>query len=92
MEKIISQEKQNTYTENLIINNRKDLTMEGVCDIVSTSDTLICLKLKDTNVNIFGENINIKKIDVNTGILQAEGKFNCIKYGKSGNIFKRIFK
>lgn len=91
MEKIVNQEK-TTFSESLSLINRKNLKLEGIVEILSTSETILMLKLKDTTLCISGENISIQKIDVNTGILEAEGKFTSIKYGKSGNFFKRIFK
>lgn len=91
MEKTINNEKNNN--ELLILTNRKNLKLEGIMEVLSTSDTSITLKLKDTTLCILGENINITKLDVNTGTLEADGKFTNIKYGiKSGNFFKRLFK
>lgn len=92
MEKIISQEKTKTTNENLNLINRKSLILEGVVEVNNTSESCISLKLKDTTLNISGSNLHITKLDVNTGIVEAEGIFDSIKYGKSGNIFKRIFK
>lgn len=93
MEKITNQEnKSNNIQENLILNNRKNLKLEGIVEVLATSDSILNLKLKDTNLVISGENINILKLDVNLGILEAEGKFDAFKFGKSANLFKRIFK
>lgn len=92
MEKIVNQEKNNFVNEFLSITNRKNLKLEGITEVLSSSDTNLNLKLKDTTLLILGENINITKFDISTGIIEAEGKFNCIKYGKNGNIFKRLFK
>ncbi len=93
MEKITNQEnKSNNIQENLILNNRKNLKLEGIVEVLATSDSNLNLKLKDTNLVISGENINILKLDVNLGILEAEGKFDAFKFGKSANLFKRIFK
>lgn len=92
MEKIVNQEKTTTSNELLSLTNRKNLKLEGIIEVLATSDTNLTLKLKDTTLCITGENINILKLDVNTGLLEAEGKFNNFRYGKGGNIFKRIFK
>jgi hypothetical protein len=78
--------------ENLTLSNRKYLRMDGIIDIISSSDTILHIKLKDTNITIIGKDIQIKKLDIQTGQLEMEGLVECIKYGKSGNIFKRIFK
>lgn len=92
MEKTISNEK-NIDNELVILTNRKNIKLEGIVEIISTSETSIILKLKDTTLAILGENINISKLDISTGTLEANGKFNDIKYGiKSGNFFKRLFK
>ena len=93
MEKVLKEESHNkTQNESLLIQGRKTLKVEGIAEVISTSDSLLNLKLKDTNLIITGEQINIEKLDINLGILEASGKFLSIKYGKSGNIFKRLFK
>ena len=89
MEKTINN---NISNENLNLVNRKNITLEGIVEVIASSENNIYLKLKDTTLTITGNNINIKKLDVSSGILQAEGTFDSIKFGKSGNIFKRIFK
>lgn len=95
MEKIVTPN--NTHTSNisnesLNLINRKSISIEGIVEIIASNDNNICLKLKDTLLNITGSNINIIKLDISSGLLQAEGNFDSIKYGKSGNIFKRLFK
>lgn len=96
MEKIVNtltkEKKKITYNENIILTNRKNLHIDGIVEIISTSENGLCMKLKDTILNILGENIHITKLDVTTGILEADGNFLNIKYGKSANIFKRLFK
>lgn len=92
MEKTINTLKENNYNEKIILNNRKTIHIEGIVEIVSTSDKLLTMKLKDTTLSIDGENIHITILDINAGILEADGNFNNIKYGKSNNILKRIFK
>lgn len=78
--------------ESLILNNRKQLHIDGIIEIISTSENSLCMKLKNTILNINGENIHITKLDITTGILEADGNFTNIKYGNPSNIFKRIFK
>jgi hypothetical protein len=78
--------------ENLTLSERTSLNIEGIVEIIASNENNIALKLKDTILNINGSNINIVKLDINAGILQANGNFECIKYGKTGNIFKRLFK
>lgn len=86
------QEKESLISENLSLFKRNELKLEGIVEIIATSDTNLILKLKDCPLFITGSNINITKIDVNDGILEATGNFESFKYNKSGNFFKRIFK
>ncbi|MGN0961178.1 MAG: YabP/YqfC family sporulation protein [Christensenellales bacterium] len=83
---------QNKISESLSLMNRKNLKVEGIVEINSSSENLISLKLKDTTLTITGQNMHITKLDVNTGVVEVDGLVNCIKYGKNDNFFKRIFK
>lgn len=78
--------------ENLSLTNRKVLKMDGVSEIISSSETALFIKLSNTNLTINGQNMHITKLDVNSGLLEIEGNIDSIKYGKSANIFKRLFK
>ena len=82
----------NKIHENLKLINRKTLKMEGIIEVNTSSETLLSAKLKDTTITISGQNLKITKLDVNLGLLDIEGDINSIKYGKSTNVFKRIFK
>ena len=91
MEKIVTAEN-NKINENLTLSNRKSLKLEGIIEIISSSDTLMIAKLKDTIISITGQNLHITRLDVNLGFLDIDGNVDSIKYGKNANIFKRIFK
>ena len=78
--------------ESIILTNRKSLKLSGISEFLSSSDTNITLKLKDTTLNIIGNDITILKLDIDSGTLEADGKFDKFTYGKETNIIKRIFK
>lgn len=78
--------------ESLVLDNRKKLTLEGIIEINSSSETQICVKLKDTLLTILGQEMHITRLDIGTGILEVEGLVNLIKYGKTEGFLKRIFK
>lgn len=92
MEKSDNLSEKQKIKETLTLENRSNLRLEGVSEIVSSSETLINVKLKDTTLTINGQNLHINRIDINSGILEATGSIESIKYGKSVNLFKRIFK
>lgn len=83
---------QNKLSESLSLINRKNIKLEGIVEINSSSETLLSVKLKDTILTITGQNMHISKLDINTGILEVDGVISSIKYGKTENFFKRIFK
>lgn len=96
MEKVVTnsyKEKNEAITkESLNLINRNVLQLEGVLEVISSSDNELYLKLKNTTLYINGANLQISKLDVKTGELEATGEITSIKYGKNKNIFKRIFK
>ena len=93
MEKPITQtQEKNKISETLSLQNRNILKLEGIVEILSTCETFLNIKLKDTSLLINGQNMHITKLDVSSGVLEVEGQIDSIKYGKQANIFKRIFK
>lgn len=78
--------------ENLSLTNRTLLKLDGINEIISSSETQTQIKLKDCIMSISGNNLHITKLDIDSGNAEISGNFTCIKYGNSGNIFKRIFK
>lgn len=90
MEKTLNENNKNNESLSLI--NRKSLRLEGITEVISTSDTSLTIKLKDTNLTICGQELNIIKLDINSGILEVVGTVSLIKYGKAEKFFKRIFK
>ena len=80
------------HIENLTLNNRQLLKLDGIVEFLSSSENQVSVKLFDTNMNISGQNLHIAKLDIESGYAEISGEIECIKYGKIGNIFKRIFK
>lgn len=91
MEKTINNHEP-TINEFLSLENRKKLHISNIEEVTSSSDTHLEIKLKDTRLSIGGTNINITKLDTETQILEADGNFNKIIYGKESNLLRRIFK
>lgn len=81
-----------THKDNIYLKCRNNLTIEGILEIISTNENEIVIKLKDTILTITGSNISISKLNIENETLEANGNFDSIKYGKTGNFFKRLFK
>lgn len=79
----------------IIVNNLNSINLTGVTKVFSATESLISLKLADTDILIEGEKLHVIKLDVESGIVDVEGQIFKIKQEKnkqSKNIFKRIFK
>lgn len=79
----------------IILVNQKNLTITGIKKVLGVSETSISLSLDNSAMVISGENMEVKKIDVESGIMEVDGKVICIKYlikREKINLFKRIFK
>jgi len=93
MQKTTKQDKPEIFiNESLSLSNRKQLKLDGIVEIIASSDTSISLKLKNTPLTITGNNINITRLDIEQGTLEANGNFESIKYGKPNGLLKRLFK
>ena len=75
--------------------DRKDLTISGIKKAVILSETSIALELENSLLQVSGKNMEVKKLDVESGILVVDGQIDSIKFSsqkeKTG-LFKRIFK
>lgn len=91
-----NKKEEKTFSESqLQLTNRSKLTVTGVEKVYETNENKIQLKVSGSNLLITGENLNIARLDVESGNVSVEGKINEIKYlsgENKGNIFKKIFK
>ena len=75
--------------------NRKDLSVSGIKKAIILSETNISLELESSVLHIFGKNMEVRKLDVESGILLVDGQIDCFKFSspkeKTG-LFKKIFK
>jgi sporulation protein YabP len=79
----------------VILVNQKNLTITGIKKVLAVSETSISLLLETSTMHILGEKMEVKKLDVESGLLEVEGKITNIKYlgaKEKTNLFKRIFK
>lgn len=91
-----NQKTEKTFNESqLVLKNRTNLTLSGVEKVYETNENKIQLKVSNSNLLITGENLNISRLDVESGNVSVEGKINELKYlsnESKGNIFKKLFK
>lgn len=83
---------------NIYIDNRNQIRVTGVNDVDSFDDYNVSVKTAKGNAVINGEKLKISKLDVESGELIIDGKFNSLFYNEEhnndsgGSIFGKLFK
>ena len=75
--------------------NRKDLSVSGIKKAIILSETNISLELENSILNVVGKNMEVRKLDVESGILIVDGQIDCFKFSspkEKTSLFKKIFK
>ena len=82
--------------QNVIIENRKRLTLSGVKDVTSFDDETILLDTSLGKMTIKGEGMQIESFNVSTSDLTAVGKIHAVVYMSdaraAGGFLSRIFR
>lgn len=84
----------NNAEQKLSLVNRKQLTITGVDKMISVKPDLLQLLTCFGTVQIFGNNMEVSKLDLESKVLEVKGVISAIKYldDKKLPLFKRIFK
>lgn len=79
----------------VMLENRSSLTVSGVNDVDSFDERSVVAYTDYGQLTVQGENLNIKRLSVETGDLTIEGSVSALIYTENRpreNIFKRIFR
>ena len=80
---------------NIIIEDRKKLTLSGVKDVISFDDETLLLVTVLGRLTVKGAGLHIVNFDTASGDLFAEGKIYAAGYTsdeKNGGFFSRVFR
>ncbi len=81
---------------NLIMEDRRMLTVSGVSDIDSFDEQTVILFTELGELTIKGYNLHINKLNVDTGELMVEGEIHLLSYAdeqpQRGGFFSKLFK
>lgn len=82
----------------IVIDERQDISISGITEVISfDEESIVC----DTNmgaVAIRGSDLHITRLDLQAGILEAQGNIDSTEYTElsvfeqKGGLFKRIFR
>lgn len=81
---------------NIIMENRRNLTITGVMDIDSFDEETVIIFTEQGELTIKGANLHINKIDVDTGDLLMEGEVDSLSYSdnqpQKGGFLSKLFR
>jgi len=85
----------------VVVNNRETVNISGVVHVESYDDQVIVLETELGTLNIQGEELNIKQLNLEQGSLTVEGLVTGLTYtgergrggrGRGRGFFDRIFR
>lgn len=88
----------NDTIQNLILENRKKLSISGVLDVLSFDDQIVILETELGMLTVKGEDLRINKLSIDTTEVVIEGTINNLNYSEkqdkktSGSFIGKIFK
>ena len=84
--------------QNLVLENRKKLSVSGVNDVLSFDDQVVIVDTELGLLTVKGENIRINKLSLDTAEVIIEGEILSLVYSQNkqekstGTILSKIFK
>lgn len=83
---------------NIVIENREQMTISGVTDVLSFDDQIIIVETNLGLLTVKGENLKINKLNIDTSDFSLNGKIISVSYSegqlnlKQNNFLGKIFK
>ncbi len=84
-------------TTSLILKNRASLYIGGVLDIISSDENTVVLDTADGGLEISGDELRIKNMNVENGEISVEGSIDSLVFTdnekkEKRSLFARMFK
>ncbi len=80
----------------LLLNDRRQLTVTGVADVDTFDDTAAILQTSHGLLTVKGHNMQVKRLNVETGDMTIEGEIDLMEYAPApapkGHGWKRLFR
>lgn len=84
--------------QNMILENRKKLSVSGVNDVLSFDDQVVMIDTDLGLLTVKGENLRVNKLSLDTAEVIVEGEISSLSYSQNkpdketGNILSKIFR
>ena len=96
VDKSTKQEAVKKFTDsNLVLKNKKVLSLTGVEKVFEANPNKVQFQVAGSILVIVGQNLNITKLDVDSGEVQVDGIIDELKFSQTfqkTNFFKKMFK
>ena len=69
----------------------KGFTVNGVTGVISVTDRELVLRTEGGTLKLRGENFDVNKVDLETGVVEVKGSLLSLARGKS-SLAKRLFR
>lgn len=90
------EKKMNSMPHNLVLEDRRMLTVSGVSDVDSFDEETVVVFTDLGELTIRGANLHINRLSVEVGELTVEGKIAALIYSddtpKNGGFFSKVFR
>ena len=87
---------ENAINHTLTLLKRQTLSLTGITEVISVSESCLVCNLSDGNLIVTGDNLKVSKLDVESGNMELNGNVCSIKYGgkskQKENFLKKLFK
>lgn len=93
----MAEEKKIKKAHNIIMENRKTLSVSGIDDVDSFDENTVVMFTDMGVLTVKGEDLHINKLSVDNGELSVEGDIYSLNYSdeemkKSGGLLSKLFK
>ena len=90
------EKRSNTMPHNLVLEDRRMLTVSGVSDVDSFDEETVVVFTDLGELTVRGTNLHINRLSVEVGELTVEGNIAALIYSeetpKSGGFFSKVFR
>ena len=92
----MTEEKKVKLPHNIILENRKVLSISGVADVDAFDEQTVKVITGDGGLTVKGQELQIEKINIETGELLVKGRVDALIYTQTerydGNFLSRLFR
>lgn len=93
---MIDEKNKPSMPHNLVLEDRKMLTVSGVADVDSFDEETVIIFTDLGELTVRGSNLHINRLSVEVGELTVEGNISALIYSqeaaKSGGFFSKVFR